>query len=128
MDILKYKRDYMKRKNATPEGAAYNRKKVQDWRRRQIPEKRRLCHGRRSIRGKNRLTELREAVVDFLVNRDGINCPYCRLPLDMNNLHLAHKLALALGGKNRLDNYFLAHPKCNQLDGIKVHRQVVCKD
>jgi len=126
MDNLEYKRNYMKKKNATKEGAEYNRTKVKAWRAKQSPEKRQLSRGR--YRGKNRHVELREAVIYYLIDRDGIDCLYCGKPVDIDNLHLAHKLAMAFGGKCRLDNYCLAHPECNAKDGIEVHRKVICKD
>lgn len=115
----KQMREFMRKRNATPEGAAYNRRKIKIWRR-----KTKSSHSRYR---KTRVGEWREAITYFLIDRDGPLCWYCKRPIDLNNYNLAHKVALALGGKSRIENYVLSCPECNHVDGIRVHKLVICK-
>ena len=66
------------------------------------------------------VSEYREAIIHFLIDRDGLNCFYCGLPLI--NPEIGHNLAFVLGGKHRLDNYILCHAECNNKDSVKIMR------
>lgn len=48
-----------------------------------------------------------------LIERDGIDCFYCGLPL-CEDITLEHLIALSSGGKNTLANMVLCHEECNQ--------------
>lgn len=58
--------------------------------------------------------EMREAIISYLVDRDGEGCAVCGLPIAEGFLELDHIIELQSGGKSRLDNYRLAHRKCNK--------------
>lgn len=71
--------------------------------------------------------EIREAVVAYLVERDGWDCSFCGGPLNepprlvlgwngrepKGGITLDHIVPLARGGLNRLENYRLLHLSCN---------------
>jgi len=67
-------------------------------------------------------SEYREAIIHFLIDRDGTNCFYCNNPLIFSDVEIGHKIARILGGKDRLDNYILSHKECNNKDGTKVQK------
>lgn len=52
-----------------------------------------------------------------LVARDGMDCFYCGLRMDSDDITAEHLIARNKGGQNKLENMALAHQKCNQLAG-----------
>lgn len=46
-------------------------------------------------------------------DRDGDLCWYCGLPMPRDDMTLEHILSVGQGGPNRMENYALAHEKCN---------------
>ena len=68
--------------------------------------------------------DVREAVIYFLIERDGMDCFYCKNPLDLVRVHIAHKLSVLVGGKNCLDNLVLSCPFCNISEGVAVRRKI----
>ena len=107
---------YMRKYNATEKGAKYNRMNSKRWR-----------VGKKNNRSKYRgciSNEWREAILYYLINRDGLNCFYCKEVIVIPDFHISHKLSQRLGGPNRMENYCLAHPKCNMKDAIIVRKKV----
>jgi 5-methylcytosine-specific restriction endonuclease McrA len=113
------KREYMRKYNATEKGRDYNRWHVKDYYRRnpeKLKEKRRKdC---RSI-----AQEWKEAIIYYLVDRDGWNCFYCKKPVDYKDVSIGHKIARCLGGRDRLENFILCHKFCNYSDSSKARDQ-----
>ena len=66
------------------------------------------------------------ATVRLILNRDGIRCRRCRLPIDMalGGMHpdgptLGHILPMARGGGDDLGNLGLEHRRCNLAAGAR---------
>lgn len=57
-----------------------------------------------------------KGTVNRLLERDGEECFYCRLPLD-EDVTVEHLVAVAHGGPNHISNLFLAHGECNRKAG-----------
>lgn len=62
--------------------------------------------------------EYKEAIVAFLVERDGNLCQICRTPLGENR-DIDHIVPVKKGGKHCLSNFQLAHGACNSAKGPK---------
>jgi len=106
----KQNREYMRKYNATPKGAAYNRKHVKDWKKRN-PQPSRITKGYRNM------------IVDFLLKRDGLVCGICSKPLEGSKYHINHIKAHALGGPDILENVNLTHPECNMAQSIAIRQE-----
>jgi len=65
----------------------------------------------------------REAIIYYLINRDGINCGFCGKPIDIETVTIDHTVPKFLGGENRLENFRLAHKSCNCEAGGYLRRQ-----
>jgi len=50
---------------------------------------------------------------DAIVKRDGSNCFYCGVLMDINEMTIEHLKAKSNGGKNNLKNLKVAHYRCN---------------
>lgn len=66
----------------------------------------------------------REAIVAFLLDRDGNKCSVCLKPFMTgvkwtDGISIDHVVPLALGGLNRLENLQLLHFRCNVKKGSK---------
>lgn len=106
------RRLYMKRWNKNnPEK---NRLHIKKWRKEvgRKPERRKMTD------------EWREVITYYLIDRDGFNCFHCGIPVNLEEYCLGHKISPLLGGRNRIDNYCLVHPSCNQKDGLKIRKRI----
>lgn len=103
----------MRKYNATEKGRAYNRQHIKDYFKKN-PEKRKKSRGCRAI-----AQEWRESIIHYLADRDGWNCYYCAKSVDYKDVSIGHKVAVCLGGRNRLENFVLCHKFCNWSDGSK---------
>lgn len=54
-----------------------------------------------------------------LLERDGENCGFCRLPLADGPIDVDHVVQRAAGGSDELPNLRLAHRRCNRIAGGK---------
>lgn len=63
---------------------------------------------------RNIYAEYRDAIVNSLRKRDGDWCQICADVIDFPNVEIDHRIAVADGGMNSLDNYRLVHPLCNR--------------
>ena len=53
---------------------------------------------------------------NFLINKYGAVCYYCELPFEkMRDITIDHHVPTSKGGEDTLDNYRLAHFRCNML-------------
>lgn len=48
-----------------------------------------------------------------VLNRDGFKCKYCGITAEFSALHVDHKVPVALGGSNDIDNLVTACVACN---------------
>lgn len=111
-------RNYMRRYNETPGGREYNRQHAKDYRKAHPG----CSHGKRPT---SISAEYREAIVYFLIDRDGLKCQICGEPiLNYIEIGVDHKNPVMLGGKNRIENLRLAHRTCNQKDGLRVRKLI----
>ena len=67
---------------------------------------------RRIVR--NTREEWREAIIHFLISRDGFICQVCYLSLEDTKFEVDHIIPVYLGGKNILDNMRLLHMTCHR--------------
>lgn len=65
----------------------------------------------------------RDIIIDFLVKRDGLICGFCKESLEDSKIHIDHKLPVALGGQDIMENVQLAHPKCNLAQALLIRKQ-----
>lgn len=110
------RREYMRKYNSTDTGKEYNRKHSKEWR-----KKNKIPHSKNRI---NTGTSIRNAVIDFLLKRDGYYCGICTKPLDTNTLHINHIVPSAIGGPDTLENFNLTHPACNMAQANDIRKQV----
>lgn len=54
----------------------------------------------------------RNAIIAFLMRRDGKDCQYCHLPLE-DDVTIDHIKPRKMGGPDELDNFRLVHAGCN---------------
>ena len=59
-------------------------------------------------------------VITELYEEQGGACPMCKGPLDLNRMHVDHRIPFSWGGGNERGNLQLAHPSCNQRKGNDV--------
>ena len=115
-DRKKYNREYMRKYNATGKGAKYNRNHTKNWRKNNPGR----LHGKRPTQLS---AEYREAIIYFLINRDGLNCSFCgEIINNYEEIGIDHKTPVMLGGKNRMENLRLAHRTCNHKAGLLVRK------
>jgi 5-methylcytosine-specific restriction endonuclease McrA len=57
--------------------------------------------------------EYKEAILEFLIARDGFVCGVCGGALDTDKSSIDHIIPVVLGGPNSLDNFQAAHLLCN---------------
>jgi hypothetical protein len=75
------------------------------------------ARGRDPLSSRERMpARLRELVI----KRDGYVCGLCGGDVDLNDVHLDHKIPWSKGGKHTLDNLQVAHSKCNIRKGARV--------
>lgn len=55
-----------------------------------------------------------------LIERDGMLCALCGLPMGRRTVTIDHILPKSLGGTNDMANLRLAHKKCNRRRGNKL--------
>ena len=110
-----YWREYMRKYNATPKGAAYNRKHIKDYRKKN-PGK---PHDNRP----GRTNEYRQILLNTLIERDGFSCGICGKSLENSKIHLDHIIPVALNGPHILSNIRLAHAYCNLKDTNLIRKQ-----
>ena len=60
-----------------------------------------------------RVSEFRDAIVDFLVKRDGRFCAICKLEIKEGHETVDHITPIYAGGKSTLENYRILHFSCN---------------
>lgn len=67
---------------------------------------------------RNPSAEYRIAIVAHLIERDGLKCPKCGLPLGPDfsgkSVHVDHIVPVIQGGGHTLANFRLLHAWCNQ--------------
>jgi 5-methylcytosine-specific restriction endonuclease McrA len=56
--------------------------------------------------------EYKEAIVHYLLEKDGTDCGWCKHPLG-EDIVIDHIDPLSKGGQNRLSNFQLLHGGCN---------------
>lgn len=112
----KKRREYMRQYNQTEKGKSYNRKHAHEWRKK--------TKAKRSPTRKSQSNSYRNAIIDFLIKRDGMICGICNESLEGSLLHINHVIPYALGGLDTLDNFNLSHPKCNIQQGILIRKEV----
>ena len=61
---------------------------------------------------RQRAKEYREALLSFLLERDGLKCGICGEDLD-DEIHIDHIVAVCDGGENLVSNLRATHPICN---------------
>ena len=108
----KYHREYMRKYNATEKGKAYNRDHKKKWR----------DEGNRKPEKRQCSNEYREAIIDFLIERDGTLCGICGSSLLEHKISIDHIIPHALGGPNKISNYRAVHLSCNYRAGVKVRK------
>ena len=59
-------------------------------------------------------------VITELYEEQGGVCALCSDPLDLNRMHVDHRIPFSRGGGNERGNLQLAHPSCNQQKGSDV--------
>lgn len=106
-------KEYMRKYNATPKGAAYNRKHIKEWRKRT-----KTPHSNRNI-----TKGYRNIIIDYLIKRDGLICGICKQSLENSKIHINHIIPVALGGQDIMDNVNLAHEKCNISQSNDIRKQ-----
>lgn len=74
----------------------------------------------RTPRQKKRGIKKRKPMVQFLIDRDGMNCKLCGLIMSEKTISIDHIFPKSLGGSNEPINLQLAHIKCNGLKGNKL--------
>lgn len=57
--------------------------------------------------------ELREAVIFYLAERDGVNCRLCHKPVAWEEISIDHIVPTSRGGAHRVENFQLAHKFCH---------------
>lgn len=62
-------------------------------------------------------------VIMELYEEQGGICALCPDPLDLNRMHVDHRIPFSRGGGNERGNLQLAHPSCNQQKGNDVDRR-----
>ena len=115
IDKKEKNRKYMRKYNASEKGKAYNKKHVKEWRKK---TKKSHSPNRKSISA-----GYRDIIVDFLIKRDGLVCGICKQSLEGSVFHINHKIPVALGGTDTMDNVDLTHPKCNIAQAIEIRKQ-----
>lgn len=109
-----YRREYMKKYNASEKGKAYNAAHVKAWR----------AAGNRKPEKRNPAKEYRETIVDFLVNRDGLVCALCNQIMIDEKMEIDHIIPRALGGANKMSNLRMVHAFCNRSSGLETRKIV----
>lgn len=59
-------------------------------------------------------------VITDLYDEQSGACAICGDPLDLNRMHVDHRIPFSKGGGNERGNIQLAHPSCNQQKGSNV--------
>ena len=108
----KRNREYMRKYNATEKGKAKNKAHVKKWR----------DAGHRKAEKRQVSSEYREAIIDFLIERDGTICGMCGESLLEHKMAIDHIVPHALGGPNKLSNYRVVHASCNIKDSLRVRK------
>lgn len=54
-----------------------------------------------------------------IIERDGLTCRLCWLPVDSNDVHIDHIHPVALGGSDHPDNLQVTHSLCNIRKGAR---------
>lgn len=111
----KKQREYMRKYNKTPKGAAYNKAHSKAWR-----NKNKKPHGKRA----QRTGEYRQVIINYLIERDGLLCGFCKKSLEGYAFHINHIIPVALGGPHIMSNLNLAHPDCNTKEGSEIKRRM----
>jgi 5-methylcytosine-specific restriction endonuclease McrA len=124
-EVRAHKREYMRKYNATPKGAEYNRAHVRAWRR---------ANPGKAIRSKYRTTarqqDYREIALNFLEERDGLTCPVCEELLDRSaivrseKVEIDHITPIRLGGDNKTGNVRMVHSRCNIKNSVEIRQQL----
>lgn len=65
----------------------------------------------------------RDIIVDFLLKSDGLICGICKTSLENSSFHIDHKIPVALGGADIMENVQLTHPKCNLEQALIIRKQ-----
>lgn len=65
----------------------------------------------------------RDIIIDFLLKRDGLVCGLCKESLENSAFHIDHRIPVALGGPDTMENIQLTHPKCNLEQAILIRKQ-----
>ncbi len=73
----------------------------------------------------SRRTYATKAVLTHLLERDGSLCQLCQKPLGEEDLSIDHVLPRSKGGRHALDNFQLAHGRCNKSKGRGSHANLL---
>ena len=73
---------------------------------------------------KSRTWEYRNAIINYLIERDGINCGFCGKPVTEDDVCIDHIIPVGLGGQSILSNFRVAHKYCNYKGGFEVRKQL----
>lgn len=111
----------MRKYNATPKGAAYNRKHASEWKKKNPTKIKK--YSRHAQSGRTTSMEYRAAIIDFLIKRDGYICGFCKGSLETDKIQVDHIIPWALGRPATLENFRLAHAKCNLDQALLIRKQ-----
>lgn len=79
------------------------------------------CNGRKGLRKKGKglvAQSHKEAVINYLCDRDGLICQICKQKVVFyEDASIDHLNPVSKGGENRLDNFRLVHLRCNHFSG-----------
>lgn len=69
--------------------------------------------------------EYREAVINYLTDRDGRACRICKKDLTYyDEASIDHVKPVCKGGKNELSNFRLVHRRCNRYRGKRPRKPI----
>lgn len=108
---------YMRKYNRTKKGREYNRSHMKKWRKRNP----KVRHGKRPTQVSKGWWN---AIVYFLLERDGENCCFCNQLMTLIDIQIDHKIPVMLGGEDRMYNLRLAHKTCNIKHGLLVRKEL----
>jgi hypothetical protein len=75
----------------------------------------------------SRRTYATKAVLTHLLERDGLLCQLCQKSLGEEDLSIDHIMPQGVGGRHTLDNFQLAHGRCNKSKGRGSHANLLFK-
>lgn len=72
--------------------------------------------------------EYRVLLIEFMLEKFGNSCSYCKKSLDKLDISIDHKIAFINGGTNTIDNVQLIHKKCNLLkESERAYRDTISR-